>query len=582
MSAKYYHSELAYLREMGREFAAVHPGTAGLLAERGGDPDVERLLEGFAFLTGRLRERLDAAMPSIVDGLAEFLIPHYLRPVPAASLVQFQPSLAATRGVQCIPRGSLVSSQPVGGTSCLFRTCSDVDILPLEIAGAELDDSRSARPSVNLRLQTTEAGQNLLAQPGGLRIQLHGEAAHVATLFLWFLRHCVGITVRAAEDRTRTVRLDPSSLVPCGFEADDALLPWPEAGLDGYRLLQEFLCLPDKFLAFRIMGLQAVAVESNDVEISFEFDRPPPLPHRIEADNFRLHCTPVINLFEVGATPIKLDPLVHEHIVRPLGLRHDHAEVFSVESVAGFSAGEPARPYRSFYSFTHGLGGPGPTSSYYALRRARSPLDGCLDLYLAIQSPRDVTPRSVPETLSVELLCTNRQLPSELRLGDISVPARGAPNVPPFKNIVAVTNPARPPVGSELQWRLLAHLAINRSSLSRPEALRTLMSLYNFQLTTSPQRGRANERKIDAIRAVESTGVTRLVQGAPVRGTRTTVELDESKTEGVGEAFLFGSILDQFLAEHASINSFNEFAMRLHPSKETLRWPAKTGQRSAI
>ena len=41
MGSKHYESELAYLREMGREFALVHPTTAGLLAEKGSDPDVE-------------------------------------------------------------------------------------------------------------------------------------------------------------------------------------------------------------------------------------------------------------------------------------------------------------------------------------------------------------------------------------------------------------------------------------------------------------------------------------------------------------------------------------------------------------
>ena len=55
MFAKFYQSELTYLREMGREFAAANPASAGLLSERSDDPDVERLLEGFAFLTSRIQ-----------------------------------------------------------------------------------------------------------------------------------------------------------------------------------------------------------------------------------------------------------------------------------------------------------------------------------------------------------------------------------------------------------------------------------------------------------------------------------------------------------------------------------------------
>ena len=50
MFNRYYEDELAFLREMGAEFARANPAAAPFLAERGADPDVERLLEGFAFL----------------------------------------------------------------------------------------------------------------------------------------------------------------------------------------------------------------------------------------------------------------------------------------------------------------------------------------------------------------------------------------------------------------------------------------------------------------------------------------------------------------------------------------------------
>src|SRR5512141_2299308 len=97
MFSKYYQSELAFLRGMGKEFAAAHPELAGLLAERGGDPDVERLLEGFAFLSARIRERLDDAVPELIHDLTEILLPHYLRPVPACTVVEFQPVAGALR-----------------------------------------------------------------------------------------------------------------------------------------------------------------------------------------------------------------------------------------------------------------------------------------------------------------------------------------------------------------------------------------------------------------------------------------------------------------------------------------------------
>jgi type VI secretion system protein ImpG len=84
---KYFQDELAYLREMGREFSAAYPALAPMLAERGGDPDVERLLEGFAFLTGRIREKLDDELPELMLTVAQLLFPQLVRPLPATSIV---------------------------------------------------------------------------------------------------------------------------------------------------------------------------------------------------------------------------------------------------------------------------------------------------------------------------------------------------------------------------------------------------------------------------------------------------------------------------------------------------------------
>ena len=96
---------------MGREFALVHPATAGLLAEKGSNPDVERLLAGFAFLSARIRERVDNAVPAIVHGLVQLLLPHYLRSIPATSIIEYAPAIKALLGVQTVPRGTRVAGK---------------------------------------------------------------------------------------------------------------------------------------------------------------------------------------------------------------------------------------------------------------------------------------------------------------------------------------------------------------------------------------------------------------------------------------------------------------------------------------
>ena len=67
MFSKYYHDELAYLRESARQFAEKNLSTMGLSDERGSDPSVERLFQAQAFLAARLRVRVDNAPEAYHD-----------------------------------------------------------------------------------------------------------------------------------------------------------------------------------------------------------------------------------------------------------------------------------------------------------------------------------------------------------------------------------------------------------------------------------------------------------------------------------------------------------------------------------
>ncbi len=89
----YYNNELVFLRDMGDQFARAHPQVAALLAMeagRCGDPHVERLMQAFALLTARIRKKLDDEYPEITDALLSVVYPHYQRPIPSMTVVQFQ------------------------------------------------------------------------------------------------------------------------------------------------------------------------------------------------------------------------------------------------------------------------------------------------------------------------------------------------------------------------------------------------------------------------------------------------------------------------------------------------------------
>src|SRR5215213_10740746 len=140
----HYERELIFLRRMGAEFARKYPKIAARLLldeEKAEDPHVERMIEAFAFLTGRINLKLEDELPEITESFLNVLYPHYLAPVPSMAIAQFvygTPNDKLT-AVQKIPRGAKLYSRPVDGTPCRFQTAYDVQLLPLEITSAALE-----------------------------------------------------------------------------------------------------------------------------------------------------------------------------------------------------------------------------------------------------------------------------------------------------------------------------------------------------------------------------------------------------------------------------------------------------------
>jgi len=577
MFSKYYQSELGYLRATGKEFALRNPSLAGLLAERGGDPDVERLLEGFAFLTARIRERIDDCVPEIVHDLTEMLLPHQLRPVPAASIVEFTPAPGALRARAKVPRETELAALSYEGTGCRFRTRADFDLLPVAVQDVLLDQSVGASPRIRIQLQAAQAALPAVFHPDGLRFFIHGEMPLASTLLLWISRHLAGVQVRGLAGG-QTTTLPATAVRPVGFDPALPLLPWPRFAPQGYRHLQEYFALPQKFLFFEIRGLEVASCREERFEIVLQFDRPPELPARLGKDTLRTNCVPVVNLFKGTSDPVPVAALGEEHLVRAADLPPAHMEVYSVDAAVGIPDGPGERiPVEPFFDFGHGARG--TAACYYRLRRRHSAVDDGIDTFVSLTRPLDGGAGMDPATLSLDLTCTNRSLPGRIQLGEISQPTPASPTVARFRNIVAVTKPVRPPVGSELHWRLLAHLAATRSAISEPQALRTMLDLYNVQGIVDQQSGRANRLRIEGIARSTATCTRRLLEGAPVRGTRVDVELDEAHFAGPGDAFLFGSVIDELLAARAGLNVFSELGVRLSPSQREFSFAPRSGGR---
>jgi len=604
----YYERELAYLRHMGAEFAEKYPKIASrLLLEpnRCEDPHVERIIESFAFLAARIHLKLDDDFPEITEALLSILYPHYLRPIPSTSVVEFQtdPEQGKLSTGLKIPRETLLYSRPVNGFPCRFRTCYDVTLWPLRVSAAQWTTPDRIKPAIKapeaaaaLRVQLDCLPDTSLGELGinSLRFYLDGEGNLVHTLYELLFNNCTQIVARdlAPNSKKSPIVLAANRLRAVGFSAEEALLPYPRRSFLAYRLLQEYFCFPEKFLFVDVGGFDQLAQAGfkDKVELIFLIspfeheDREQMLELGVSPKTLRLGCSPIINLFPVTAEPILLDQTSHEYAVIPDVRRRHSFEIFSIDSVVSPDPqSDQVTQFEPFYRFRHAATRQERRQQafWYASRRPSERRDDeGTEVFLSLV---DLTGRPAHpdvDTVTVRCTCSNRDLPSRLpfggEAGDFEIEG-----VSSIKRIVTLRKPTatiRPPTGKGVQWRLISHLSLNYLSLvsEGKEPLQEILRLYNFSDSAHLEKQIAGITRLDSgrhfARVVSEHGISF------VRGTRVQLEFDEEQFIG-GGAYLFASVLEHFLGLYASLNSFTQLVATTQQRKEVLReWPPRAGQ----
>lgn len=607
----YYERELTYLRKLGAEFATQYPKIAARLQLEAGrceDPHVERLLEGFAFLTARIHRRLDEDFPEVSQALLEMLHPQLIRPVPAMTVAELQLDPAQGRlpeGFR-VPRGSLLQTRAVNGVPCQFRTSYDTTLWPVSVQAAEWTtpdrlgagtDGRQAVGAIRLELRAFEGVKLQSLTLDALRLHLAGDGAVVDTLYELLVNNTVQIVVRNPDKpQTPPVRLGRSALRAVGFAEDELMLPLPVRSFVGYSLLHELFAFPEKFhfIDLHQLGEAFRRIDATTrVEIGFlisSFERPErrqALELGLSARTFRVGCTPAINLFEQSAEPILLSERSVEYPVIPDSRRRLEVEVWSVDRVTLVDSDrQSTRPISPLYSQQHSVGTRGEDLFWQSSRRSAGwRTDKGTEVYLALG---DLSGRlRVPdaEMLSVHVTCFNGDLPSRLPFGaddrsDFELISGG-----PVHRIMAITTPTRtvqPALGSSLLWRMVSSLSLNHLSLANdsPDALREILRLHNVSDSL------AAERQIDGLIGLRGTPAFARVAAphgvAFARGQQIDLEFDEEQFPG-GGMFLFASVLEHFFALYASMNSFTQVSVRSRQRRRpVVSWPARAGWRTLV
>jgi type VI secretion system protein ImpG len=570
LTGKAFHFELNHLRELAYEFADANPALAPLLNGPMTDPDVERLLDAVAFQNCLLSRKLEVDFPELVRNMADLILPHYLRPVPASTIIGFNPKGTLSRSLT-IPAGTQLSSAPVDGTPILFSTAWDLELHPLEITGCEFIQTNGRTAEIRLSFELHDL---TLTQwrPTSLQLFLAGDHASAAELYMLLRLHAKHIFITAS-DGGAAATLPPGCLKPTGLDENETLFPYPTHAFPGYRLLQEYFNAPEKLLFFQITGWERWENrgEGRRFTVSIMLDGLPSGLPRIDRSSFVPNAVPAVNLFAHDADPIHMDHRASSYLLRPSGPDPSHYQIFSVDSVIGFSR-ETGRdrsyaPFELFGFDSH------DEPVYHASPEMSQTRHG-FDVNLSVAFPSGV-PFPDSETLSIGLTCTNGALPDNLRIGDVSIPVSAIPEYISFSNITPVNPGVTPPLASDLLWRLTCHLFLNHASLGCTEHLRTLLQLYVFQKNTSVGPVAANLKRISGIEEVCVAPSECMVSGISMRGSEIHLKVRQDHFAGTGDLYLFGCVLDHFLAEYAAINSFTKLVMDEILRGRSWHWPMR-------
>lgn len=601
----YYERELTFLRRLSHDFARQYPKIASRLLLSGEtceDPHIERLIESFAFLTGRIHKKLDDEYPEITDSLLQVVYPQYLRPFPSVSIARFDAGNAAAQLTKAarIPRGTPLFTRPVRGVPCRFRTTYDVDILPLRIArasyesvfdanGLRSDLARATASVIRIDITAMSEGGLDSAGAGKLRLFLNGEASVVASIREAVFSKATGLWITTSHSSEK-FELPLSAIQAVGFAANEALLEPDARSHHAYQLLLEYFVYPDKFnfvdIDLNMLAGRLPAQRTLELRIGLkgasEGTGVGKLLDRITKDNFVLGCTPVVNLFNQNPEPIRITDTATAYPIIVDSRRPRAYEVYDIKRVLNVQRGdenEQIQEFKPFYSIRHGEPHDGPARYWHASYvDDSSASDYTMEICL-VDSAKNLE-RPQTNTLSLEINCTNRDLPSQLPFGlaDGDLFIEGGSVAKSIWFLRKPTQSHRFPRGRGAQWRLISHLALNHLSLvdQGVEVIREILTLYDIT------RSITNNKQISGIVAIENRAVTARISGNPfptfARGLEIRIVVDETHYAGMG-LFTFAQILDRFFGLYVHTNSFTQLVIvSTQSGEELLKCPPRNGE----
>ena len=538
------------------------------------DPYVERLFEGFAFLSGRIRQKLEDDFPEFTQNLMEMVDPAFLRSIPSMAMLEIFFEKKLLPKSHLIPKGTAFLTGEVGDEKCVCRFLSTQDVMvhPITLENAEIVHHGVFGEGIKLEFQIDgDIKLSNLIIPE-FSIYLHGERSLSYFLHYYFTDKISKIVM---ESDGFTQILGGLDLVePGGFAENENLLPQIDNSFEGSRFLQEFFAFEEKFRFIKFKGFPKVQdfQDSQNFSLSFYFKETIPEGKRIKTENFKLYATPLINIFEANSEPVILN---QKHFEYPCYADSEgKTEIYEVQKVTGMDKNTGnRRPYHKFNEFRHQVltKGDDAEDSYWSARQEMVGKNR-FQTYISVGSHKPI--EALPEEyLSIEILASNGAIPRTSILEKaINVSTFTFPSFCTFSNFTRPSIPVYPPKSDHYLWYVLSHMNMNFRSLCQKGNLKEVLSLYDWTHSA------VNKKLIDGLMGASTKKKNFLLESQLVSGAEITVEIRDGAFSEMGELHIFGRVLLEFFTQYSSINHLISLQVIQQPSGKNFTLAPREGR----
>ncbi len=589
----YYERELQYLREKGKDFSRKHPkvaNTLGLSPDDSTDPQVERLIESFAFLTGTLQRKYDDQFPQVSQAFLSVLYPQLIAPIPPMSIAHFSldPSKGKSTTGQKIPRETELYINSEEGVPCRFRTAYDLTLWPLSVEDAVIEPSAtynfhgqfSPYPYL-LRLNLKSLAKHIKEYEIN-DLCFYIDADHFISNWLFeclFLRDSSYAILNPKTKEKRIIKAE-NAIKRVGFSLDESVLPeFPQAS-PSFNILQEYYALPQKFMFFRLCETifkhcdeeahVLIPLASHDDTLKKNL--------QINKNTIKLGCTPIINLFSHITDPIDFNkhslfyPLIADVQKQRYMEIHSISEVYQTTRSA-----RDVKKVSPYFSYDHGDIVDGQTYFYHSQLTDASGMPGTNTemSFVNLNFKRD-TP--VHETIYARTLCTNRDLASFITAGS----ELSGMNPLPVSSIKALFQPTPSvynPGGGNYHWQLISQLTtdfIILGSKDRETAVKVVkeaVNVFKRQVSNAMMTDGSDIidfQSKDIVRRIGRDAWRGFLNGAGYHVTFSEASFAKK------DVLLFSAVLNTYFRNFSYTVSFSELNIHNPSQKEIWKtWPVQ-------